>query len=616
MKIKVSDYIAERMADAGVRDVFLVPGGGAMHLDDAIGHSARLSCIFHHHEQAAAMAAEAYARLNNETACVCVTTGPGATNAVTGVLCAYMESIPMLVLSGQARLATLVRSTGLPLRSMGTQECDIISCISHMTKYSVLVTDKNEIGYHLDRALYLASHGRRGPVWLDIPLDVQGGFIETEEIRKYDPAEDASETPKPLRREDCLTIIEKLKAAMRPVLFAGAGIRHAGAEEEFLKLVALLGIPVVNGMSSADTLPENNLYFAGRSAQTGTRAGNFALQNADVLLSIGSRQSFFQTGFAYREWARDAYTILNDIDENELKKPNVRTDLPLIGDAKELIGILTEQLESGNISPEHPLFGGEDWRRCCREWKKKYPVVTEEEKAPQPDGRANLYAFYDVLSDQLGENENIVVSCGTSRVVGTQAMRIKKGQRFITNSATASMGYGLPAAIGVCVSSGRKPVTLVTGEGSLMMNLQELQTIVTNKLPIRIFVIENGGYHSIRQTQHSFFKPPLIGVGPESHDLSFPDLSKLAPAFGFGYLGIGSNTELTQKMASFYKMDPPCLAEVHVTTQQVTMPRTATRKLEDGSMVSTPLEDMSPFLSREELAENMLIGLTKEETER
>lgn len=616
MRIKVSDYIAARLADTGITSVFSVPGGGAMHLVDSIGHSNRLSCIFHHHEQAAAMAAEACARMDNKTACVLVTTGPGATNAITGVLCAYMESVPMLVLSGQARLATMVRSTGLPIRSMGTQECDITNCVRPLTKYAVLVTDKNEIGYHLDRAAYLASHGRRGPVWLDIPLDIQGGMIETEDLRQYHPSEDALQMPAPIPDDTITLILDKLRSAERPVLFAGAGVRFAGAEEDFRRLSGLLGIPSVNGMSSADTIPEDDPYFVGRSASTGTRAGNFAVQNSDLLLSIGSRQSFFQTGFAYEDWARGAYTILNDIDENELKKPNLHVSLPVPGDAKELIIKLSDALEAEGIRKENPLFRKSGWLELCRGWKKKYPVVSEEEKGPQADGRANLYAFYDALSELMPENANLCVSCGTSRVVGTQAIRLKEGQRFITNSATASMGYGLPAAIGICLASGRRPVTLVTGEGSIMMNLQELQTIVTNRLPVRIFIIENGGYQSIRQTEHTFFQPPLIAVGEESGDLSFPDFSRLAPAFGFPFCEIMSNEDLRVKMAEFLKMDGPCICEVHVTTMQTTMPRTATRKLENGSMVSTPLEDMAPFLSREELSDNMQIPLTEGEMSR
>lgn len=611
MKKKVSDYIADMIADRGIRDVFTVTGGGAMHLNDSFGHHDRLTCTYNHHEQASAMAAEAYARVDNRMAAVCVTSGPGATNAITGVLCAWTDSIPMLVFSGQVRYATTVRSTGLALRTMGVQEYDIVPSVAPMTKYAVMVTDAKDIRYHLERAMYLAVSGRPGPVWLDLPLDVQGAVIETDGLRGYDPEEDAMQRCGKVSRQTAEKILDKIKHSSRPVLFVGNGVRLAGAMESFHELAGQLGIPVVTGMSSVDAMETADPLYVGRNGGTGDRAGNFAVQNSDLLLSIGSRQSFLQTGFQYKSWAREAYTILNDIDGEELKKPNLHVDFPVAADAADLIMMLMECLRDAGCTKEEPLFDKKDWKEQCRRWKARYPVVTEEHYRVLEEGRTNIYAFYHELTYLLKEGASLVVSVGTSRVAGSQSAVIKKGQRFITNPNTASMGYGLPAAIGVARASGRE-VVCVTGEGSLQMNLQELQTIRHNGFPVKLFVINNEGYHSIRQTQMSFFGEPLVGVGEESKDLSFPELEKLAAAYGFPYRKIWRSDSLRQDLAEVLGQPGAVVCEVFVTKKQYTQPKTASKRLADGSMFSAPLEDMYPFLDREELEENMWIPLVDE----
>lgn len=608
MKQKVSDYIADYIAEWGVRDVFTVTGGGAMHMNDAFGHHPKLHCTYQHHEQACAMAAEAYARVDNRLAAVCVTTGPGATNAITGILGGWMDSIPMLVFSGQARYATTVPASGLPLRSMGVQECNIVPVVTPLTKYAVMVIRPEEIRYHLEKALYLAVNGRPGPVWLDIPLDVQGAVIETEDLKAYDPAENPEQTPPEIPDSVIREILDRISASRRPVIFPGNGVRLAGASEEFHRLVDVLGVPVITGMSSVDAIEWDHPYFVGRSGSTGTRPGNFALQNSDLLLSIGNRQGFAQTGFQFQDWARDSYTILNDIDENELKKPSLHVSLPVCGDAGELIRKLQKAAGERGASAENPLFKGENWIRQCRLWKEKYPVVTEKHYETAEEGCTNIYAFYEELSKAMGEGQNLMVSVGTSRVAGSQAFRVKKGQRFITNPNTASMGFCLPGAEGVCIASGRKPVICVTGEGSLQMNIQELQTIRHNRLPVKLFVINNQGYHSIRQTQQSYFKEPLVGVGEESGDLSFPDLMKLAPAYGFPYRAVHSAGELSGAIREVLDCEGAFVCEVFVTKYQKTEPKTSSRKLPDGRMVSAPLEDMYPFLPAEEMEENMRIS--------
>ena len=492
---------------------------------------------------------------------------------------------------------------------MGVQECNIVPVVASITKYAHMVIHPEDIRYHLEKALYMAATGRPGPVWLDLPLDVQGAIIETESLRAYDPAENPEQRPQEILQETIEKILDKIEESHRPVLSPGNGVRLAGAIREFHELVDVLGVPVVTGMSSVDALESDHPYFVGRSGGTGTRPGNFALQNSDVLLSIGNRQGFAQTGFQYQDWARESYTILNDIDENELKKPNLHVSLPVVGDAGELIrGLLAEAKKRG-ADKEYPLFKGEDWRKQCLLWKKKYPVVTEKHYETLEEGCTNIYAFYGELSKAMKENETLMVSVGTSRVAGSQAFQVKKGQRFITNPNTASMGFCLPAATGIAVAQPGKAVVCVTGEGSLQMNIQEMQTILQNRLPVKLFVINNQGYHSIRQTQQSYFKPPLVGVGEESGDLSFPDLSRIMPAYGFPYRAVHASEDLEAAIREVLDAEGAFVCEVFVTKYQKTEPKTSAKKLPDGSMVSAPLEDMYPFLDREELESNMFIPL-------
>jgi len=604
---KVSDFIADFVADAGIRDIFTVPGGLAMHMNDSFGHHPRIRCTYQHHEQACAMAGEAYAKYSGKMAGVCVTAGPGATNAVTGVLGCWMSSIPLIVFSGQTRVATSVASTNLPLRSRGIQECDIVDVVKPITKYAVKITNPEEIRYHLGRAVYLARHGRPGPVWLDIPLDVQGGSIETDTLRAYDPEEDADQKNPVISDAVVSEIVDRLAAAKRPVLFPGFGVRLAGAHDAFVLMAELLGVPVVTGVSSVDAMDYDHPLYVGRCGGTGDRAGNFAVQNSDVFFSEGCRLSYSQTGFKTESWAREAYKILSDIDINEVKKTDLRADLPVAADALELTEKIIAEARRRGATKEHPLNGEDGWRELCRTWKARYKAVSEEHYRVLEEGRTNIYAFYDKLSDALPEDAAIMVSVGTSRVVGSQTFRIKKGQRFITNSNTASMGFDLPAIVGISRAEPGKTVVCVTGEGCLMMNLQEFQTLRQNHIPFRLFVVNNEGYHSVRQTQSGFFKTSLVGVGEESGDLSFPDLGLLAPAFGLSYRACHSPEDLSDAIRETLESEESCICEIFVTKKQFTEPKISSRKLEDGSMVSAPLEDMYPFLPREELRENLFI---------
>lgn len=595
MRIRVADYIADFLTSNDITDCFTVTGGGAMYLNDAFGHHKKMHCTYHHHEQAAAIAAESYARLDNRMALVCVTTGPGATNAITGVAGAWMDSIPMLVISGQARYATTVYASGLPLRTRGVQEFDIIGSVQNMTKYCELVKDANQIRFCLEKALYCAKEGRPGPCWLDIPLDVQGAIVDTEELVGFTPERHSEQKLNEIAEH----IICKIKGAQRPVIFVGNGARLANAHEDFIELVSRLNVPVVTGMSSVDAITSGDPLYVGRSGNTGDRAGNFAIQNSDLLLSIGSRLSFFQTGFNYASWARGAYKIVNDIDPAELEKDSITADEKICCDAKDLIQALLQAVGNG-------IEAKDDWVQQCRHWKEKYPVVLKKHyHDPQP----NIYAFYKEMSSRLSKDNILVASVGTSRVAGSQASVINEGVRFLTNPSMAAMGYCLPAAIGASVAAPDKHIILVTGEGSLQMNIQELQTIIHNRMPITVFLMNNQGYHSIRMTQSSYFAPPLVGVGSDSGDLSFPDLAKLAPAYGFEFRRCVKSDDMIEAIEWGLNQTRPCICEMMLSTKQATEPKASSRKLDNGQMVSAPLEDMAPFLSSEELAENMYIPL-------
>lgn len=598
MKIKVSNYISEWFVKHGVTDVFTVTGGGAMHLNDAFGHQKGLNCMYNHHEQACAIAAESYARINNKIAVVCVTTGPGGTNALTGVVGGWLDSIPMIIISGQVRYDTTARSTGLPLRAMGDQEFDICKAVDCMTKYSEMVTDPLKIKYCLERAFYESQHGRPGPCWLDIPLNVQGAFIETENLVSCDPKEFNATLPPPVSTDIVNSILERIKYADRPIFYAGNGIRISGGFEVFQKIVDKLNIPVVTCFDSIDLIDDENPLYVGRSGIMGDRAGNFAVQNSDLIFSVGNRLSIRQVGYNHKTWARGAFVIANDIDSNELKKPTLHVEMPVWADAKDLM----EKIDS--LLPEGKLFDKENWIEHCRNWKVKYPVVQERQLSQA--GKVNVYAFIKTLSDKLSEGQITVVGNGSACVVGSQAYVIKKSQRFILNSGAASMGYDLPAAIGACIASDKSEIICVTGDGSIQMNLQELATISFHRLPIKIFVINNDGYHSIRQTQSNYFGKPLVGVGRDSGDLGFPKFEKLIPAYELPYYQLRDNQTMSVDLDEILAKNAPFVCEVFVDTEQKFEPKVAARKLPDGTLVSATLENMSPFLSEEELNQNLI----------
>lgn len=605
MKVKIAEWIADYLVERGIRYNFTVPGGGAMHLNVAFGHKEGLTNIFVQHEQAAAIAAEGYVRMYNELPLVCCTTGPGGTNTLTGVLGAWLDSIPMFIISGQVRYATTARYNKVGVRAMGDQEYDITPCVAHMAKYAVMITNPKMVKYHIDKALYIATTGRPGPVWLDIPLDIQGGYIDTDDFVEFNPAE-IEETLPPHVTEDTINqIIELICKAKRPVINAGNGIRIANAHQEFLETVSKLDIPVVTGWDSIDLIADEDCHYVGRAGLMGDRPGNWAIQNSDLILSVGSRLGVRQVGYNVKNWAREAFVIMVDIDKEELRKPSIHVELPVQADAKEFLSKLNSALVNQDITNHS------EWNRICQTWKKDYPVVRPEHYKDAE--LANVYCFIKELSRRLPEGQTTVVGNGSACVVGSHGYVIKNGQRFIINSGAASMGYDLPAAIGACFAEDKKEIICLSGDGSIQMNLQELQTIVFHKLPIKIFIINNQGYHSMRQTQGNLFPEfTTIGVGPESKDLSFPSIEKIAWAYGIPYISVSANKDMGETMDKVQNMNGYCICEIFVDTEQKFEPKSATKRLEDGTLISPPLEDLAPFLPREELEKIMLIPLWPE----
>lgn len=627
MRIRLADFIANFLVAHGVTDVFSVVGGGAMHLNDAFGHHEKLKVTYNHHEQACAIAAEAYARLDNRIAAVCVTTGPGGTNALTGVVGGWLDSIPMFIISGQVRYDTTARfalkSTGAVVRAMGDQEYDIVKSVTPMTKYAVMIEDPKRIRYELEKAWHLATTGRPGPVWIDVPVNYQGMYIEIEDLEGYDPAEDDAKLPPNVSDEIVKTVLEKVWNSKRPVFHAGYGIRLSGGYEVFRSVVDKLNIPVVTYWNSVDLIEDEHPLYCGRAGNMGDRPGNWAIQNADLILAVGTRISIRQVGYNWKTWARAAEVIMVDIDQGEMKKPTLHVEMPVWADAKNFLEKIdkaiggincgTKSIDNSCVLFNAPIFHGDSWIQTCQTWKKNYPVVLPRQWE-ENDKTANVYAFVRYLSSRLPENSLTAVSNGACCVVGNQAYVIQKGSRMANNSAIASMGYGLPAAIGTCIGGGRRETICLEGDGSIMMNLQELQTIITNQLPIKIFLINNCGYHSIRITQTNLFAHHTkVGIGPESGDLSFPEFKKIAEAFGYRYFSAHSNAEMKAVVDKVLKLDGPVFTEIFTDTEQVWEPKSSTKRLEDGTLVSPPLEDLSPFLPREELKKNMFIPLIDEE---
>ncbi len=591
MRIKAAKYVSEFLVAHGITDCFMITGGGAMHLNDALGHQEGLHCVFNHHEQACAIAAEGYTRMTGRLAAVCVTSGPGGTNAITGVMGGWVDSIPMFVLSGQVkRETTLWSCPDLNLRQLGDQEVDIVAAVKHMTKYCVMITNPEELAYHLEKALYLAMNGRGGPVWIDIPLDVQGAMIETESLIHFNSGvESLWQTPN-VTKETAQTVLNRIRKAKAPLLLVGTGVRLSGAQEKVLELVDKLCIPVVTAWNANDVVAYDNPYFAGMPGTVGTRPGNFAVQNCDLLLSLGCRLNIRMIGYNHFDFAKNAYKIIVDIDPQELCKPTVRPDMPVNADVKDFIDRLMEQ----DYVPEEKH---DKWVRWCRNLVERYPAVPESYHSQTSP--INPYVFIDRLFCHLKEDDRVVCGNGSACVITFQAGKVRQGQRMFTNSGCAAMGYGFPAAVGVAVSDNSKRTVCIDGDGSVMMNIQELATVAYNQLNVKLILLNNNGYHSIRQTQSNLFKPPYIGIDYAS-GVGFPDFGKLAEAFGVRYFVLDSEKDCDAVLEEALNCEGPCICETVVDPTQNFAPKSASRVLPDGQIISPSLDDMAPFLERDE----------------
>lgn len=489
----------------------------------------------------------------------------------------------------------MARSTGLNLRAMGPQEYDIVEPVKYMTKYAALIHDPLTVRYHIEKAIYLATHGRPGPVWLDITLDVQGAVVDDKDFVEFTPSAEGYVIPE-AADEDILDVVEHIKKARRPVMIAGNGIRLAGGFDQFEKAVELLRVPVTTCWDSIDLIEDNSRLYVGRAGTMGDRPGNWAVQNSDYVLSIGSRLNTYQVGYDKSQWAAKAYVTVVDVDGEELKKPTIHVDRPICSDAKLFLEKLIRSLDGERMAEKTA------WIETCKEWKRKYPVVQPKHYADA--AKANIYCFMKEMSSRLGKGQITVVGNGSASVVGSNAYVIKQKQRFLMNNGCSTMGYDLPASIGACFAAGKQKIVCVAGDGSIQMNLQELQTVVFHKLPVKIFVINNQGYHQMRQTENNLFPgSKKIGIGPESNDLSFPSMKRIASAYGLGYELIAKNEDIGEVVADVLAGENPILCEVMVDTFQPFEPKSATKKLEDGAFVSAPLEDLAPFLPRNELEE-------------
>lgn len=599
-KVKLSNWVAQRLVEFGVKHVFMVTGGGAMHLNHAFGTHPGLECVFNHHEQASAIAAEAYYRVNNRLAVANVTSGPGGTNAITGVHGAFADSIAMLVISGQVKMETTVRSTGLPLRQYGDQELDIEELVRPVTKYVQMVTDPRSIRYHLEKALYLAVSGRPGPCWLDIPLNVQASLIDPDDLPGFDPAELGAPWNEDFELADtCSRILERIAAAKRPVVYAGNGVHLSGQHAAFLRLIDKLKIPVVTGFSAHDLLWDSHPLNGGRPGTIGDRPGNFVAQNSDCLLILGTRLNIRQISYNWQSFAREAFKIWVDIDPLEMDRPNIKADMPVVADLAVLLPALADA-EYAGPTPEHA-----QWLEWAQERRRRFSVVQPEYWSNRV---VNSYCFMDRLFEHLTSDAVVVAANATACIVSFQASRLKQGQRLWSNSGSAMMGYDLPAAIGACKANGDKEVICLAGDGSIMMNLQELQTIIGNRLPIKIFLLNNSGYVSIFQSQRNFFAGDEVGGGPKS-GVTFPDFKRVAEAFGFPFLRISSHGELDDIIQQTLAIEGPVVCEVMLDEAVPFAPKLGAKQHPDGRITSPALEDLSPFLSREQLRENMIIDL-------
>ncbi len=599
---KLSDYVVRFIADQGVKHVFLVTGGGAMHLNESLSRCAEIEAVCNSHEQASAIAAENYGKATNNLGVAMVTTGPGGTNTVTGVAAAWLDSTPCLFVSGQVkRPDRMFDAAGNPLgmRQLGVQEVDIVSIVKPITKYAVTILDPQTIRYHLEKAVYLARSGRPGPVWIDIPLDVQASPIELETLTAFDPAELPAPLCDPGLEEQVEHIIDRLNRAERPLLFAGNGIRLARAEREFAELIRLLKIPVVATWCAADLIASDDPLYVGRPGAVASRGANFALQNCDFLLTIGVRLDFAITGYAPEKLARGAHKVMVDIDAAELAKLQPHIQMPVRADAGVFLRAMLERKLQNEPKDRS------EWDRRCADWKTRYPVVTPEHR--KPEGPVSIYHLAEVIGCETKPSDVMISgSSGSGIEIFLLACPTRTGQRIYHAAGLGSMGFAVPGSIAACLAGGRERTVCVDGDGGFQFNIQELEIIARLNLPIKFFVLNNGGYASIRASQLNYFGQATIGCDHRT-GLTVPDISKVAAAYGLQTAIIADQSNLCEDVRRVLNTPGPVVCDVRVIPDEVRAPRLSSAQRPDGSFVSKPLEDLWPFLEREEFLANMIV---------
>jgi acetolactate synthase-1/2/3 large subunit len=595
---KLSDYVIKRIAETGVRHIFLLPGGGAMHLVDSVGRSKEIEYVCNLHEQACAIAADAYAQYTNNIGVALVTTGPGGSNTLTGVAAAWIDSTPCLFLSGQVKREDLIGNRGV--RQMGFQELNIIQIVKPITKYAVTVMEPDTIRYHLEKAIYLATTGRPGPVWLDIPLDVQSSKIIESSLEGFSPGDFERPSDNIFLKRSVTESIQLINQAERPVILVGNGVRLGKALESFQELIKILNIPCLTTWRTIDFLSEDDPLYIGRPGSVGQRAANFAQQNADLILILGARLDLGQTGYNHKNFARTARKVVVDIDQTEIDKMDMSIDIPVCVDAKSFIQEIIAQKNLINQKERS------EWWSRCKEWKNKYPVILPE-YWEEKEG-VNTYALMDVLSDEMNEDDLLIPgSSGTCAEITMQAFKVKQGMRIFNNPGLGAMGFGIPASIGGCLASGKKKTVCIDGDGGFQLNMQELETVRRLNLPIKFFVLNNSGYASIQATQRTHFNGYFVACN-KSSGLTLPNLSSISEAFGIKPVKISNQSDMRQKVREVLEYLGPVVCDVEITPHQVTAPRISSEQTADGTMVSKPLEDLWPFLDREEFRKNMIIS--------
>lgn len=587
--MNVSEYIMDRLAKEGVEKIFMVSGGGGMYLIEALGQNPNIKHVCNHHEQASVMAAEGYQRATQNLGVALVTTGPASTNALTGVCCAWNDSIPLLVLSGQAKTATLVGNTGM--RQRGTHEVNIVPIVKPVTKYAVTVMDARKIRYHLEKALYLAKNGRPGPVWLDIPLDIQQTQINPDELETYVPE---NQQEYDYKLDELLSLLNSSK---RPIFIAGYGLKLSKQNKLFLNLADEFNIPIVTTKNGFDIVANDNRLLAGRIGINGQRAANIAVQNADLIIAIGARLPLVTVGYETNLFGKNAKKVLVDVDDAQLEYAHIPLDLKIKADLKYFVEKFYEKLIQSNFS-----YDSSKWLDKINNLKKSYPVITDE--ILKQKKYVNSYYFFDILSDVMNADDILVTDQGATFYSFTPAFKVKENQLAYTNGGFSPMGYGLPASIGSCFAKDGNRVFSVNGDGGLQMNIQELQTVIHNKLNMKIFVFNNDGYLSIKHTQNTFFNGHFVGSDPKS-GVSCPDTIKIAKAYGFKHFRIKNNKDVKKTLLKITKTKGPVLTEVMIDPMQAFLPKVTSKRLEDGTMISSSLENMAPFLPEKELEEVM-----------